>query len=189
MKKPFNYSRLISALRLWITLFALVGLSQFLQWLRTSGIAIAGKDIAAFVGGSVSMGLLVAFLIHVAETLLRQRRITKQFKTARAQQAQDKLQSEEFFATNRDAIMAINELILSDAETDRPPEGISYDWINDGTLQAEAFHSWSVTLTEEQKQLFESFNSQVLFIALTPDTITYSFDGMKKFVYDRKGTT
>jgi len=179
MKKPVNYSRLFSAVRFWISLFALAGFYQFLRWLRTSG---TGKDIAAFVGGAVSMGLLIAFLIHVAETLLRQHRITKQFKAARAQRTQDETPPEEFFAAHRQTLETVNELILADAEQDRP-WAFSYDWDSSGQgLCMDAYQHWTVALTEEQKQLFES-NYHFLDIALTPDTITYNIDNVRSLIY------
>jgi len=180
MKKPVNYSRLFSAVRFWISLFALAGFYQFLQWLRTSGIAITGEHIAAFVWGTVSMGLLVAFLIHVAETLLRQHRITKLIKSARARRTQDETPPEVFFAAHRQALETINEFILADAVRERQLKHIDY-WYSDASLGAELFDDWSVALDDELAQAFESLGVDGLHVWLKQYTITYHIHGYKIF--------
>jgi len=185
-KKTIRDPELFSAVFSCISPFALVGFVRYVRWIQTSSFTSTWEGIAAHFAGAVLTGLFVFSMMGVvlpAISLLRRRLAMKRAKAARVQKAQDETPPEEFFAAHRQTMKAINELILADAEQERPWE-FSYSWNSpDRDLCGNAYQSWTVALTDEQKQLYEAFNCRFLDITLTPDTITYNIDGVRSFIY------
>jgi len=189
-RKPIRNPNLISAVFSCISPFALVGFIGYVRWIQTSSFTSTWEGIAALFAGAVSTGLFVFSMLIVvlpAISLLLRHCAMKRAKAAGVQQTQDETPPEEFFAAHRQAMMAINELILDDSVQERPPpECFFYSWhspVRD--FRAGVNFTWPVDLTEEQQQMLESLGNGCHFcqIKLTPDSITYNFDCHRTFTY------
>jgi len=192
MKQPkilsYKQNLIFAAICLGVCPLASGGYVGLLWWISTSDFEKVWEGITWLIASIVTSVLLLlslVFVLHASINLLKQHRALNQAGAARAQQVQNEMPPEEFFAAHRQTMMAVNEILLADAEQERKSEGFSYNWnFSDRDLRGNAYNAWLVALTEEQKQLFESLRGDCNFfqINLTPDTISYTFDS-RRFYY------
>ena len=188
-KKQIRNANLITAVFLCASPFAPVGLVGYIWWMHTSSIKSTWEGIAALVAGPVLIGLLVLSLTSVfliAAGMFRNHKRTHPKAAAAAAPERNKVPPEEFLAAHRKELMSINELVLADSALQRPPGYFSYYWhSSEQELQASTYFGWPVTLTEEQLHIFDSLCGSCHFfhVQLTQDSITYSFDSYRSFIY------
>ena len=188
-KKPLHTSYLVAAIFLGISAIAPSGFVGFLWWANTTPIKDTAMGIAILITFNVLIWLSFLSLFVVALTV---RNLLRSYKNVKAtiaalptQDTTPPMPPKEFFAAHREEFTALNELILTDSEQQRPLEQFSYMWSSSSReLGANTYFDWSVTLTEEQLRMLESLGSscQYFNITLTFESIKYSFD-KRDFVY------
>jgi len=188
MKKlSYGQNLLVSAICLGLCPFAAGGYVGLLWWLNTNNAKTTWGFVTVLIVYIVAMMLCLIpllFQIVAVYNLLQRHRAIARAKVA-STQAQTTTPPEEFFAAHRQEMMAVNELILADAALQRPPECFFYCWNSmDQALRATVYPSWPTELTAEQQEILDSLGNGHFFnIELTPDSIKYTFDRLRPFIY------
>ena len=176
MKKVTRNANLIAAVFLCGCMVAPSGFIGFLWWASTADREKAWVGITIPALGSILLALAMYSLLFTALyaiKLLRIHKLTRPKTDVAAAPERNKVPPEEFFATHRQAMTAINELILADTEQNGHAKNFHYAY-NSGKLYAESFDAWPVALSDEQVQLFESL-SILQSITLAADAIIYCY--------------
>jgi len=188
-KKPLHTSHLVTAIFLGISAIAPGGFVGFLWWANTINLEKTWLGVVVLVMFNVLMWLTLFSLFVVALTVRNHLQSYKNLRSLTvavpSQDATPPMPPRDFFAAHREELTAINELVLTDSQAQRPLEQFSYMW-NSSSRELDTYASidWPVTLTEEQIHMLELLRGshRYLHIILTQSSITYNL-GSYSFVY------